>query len=310
MSFFFARPALGLLSLALLAGGATATHSQDYAASVVSANLSSAAPYNNPNAVLDQPTTLFSDPGVFGDVPGTYHTSIVLPAFNVNPAGSPPSSSDLITSLGSSPTNSLIVKMAAPITHSDSHWYGDDFIVYGNATFSGATAGGDYRVTPTTDMSQYVIDNYGIFQNGTPTVSVSADGVHFTQLQTSQTFFPENPYSWSGISASDPSGFGALNDFTKPVNPNISASEFVGQSVAFADNSLYSGAAGGQAFSLVGSGLSSIQYIEFSGVGNIDAVVGVGDAPAAVPEASSAVSLGLLALLGLGFTAFRRKKTA
>ena len=32
--------------------------------------------------------------------------------------------------------------------------------------------------------------------------------------------------------------------------------------------------------------------------------------PAAVPEASSAVSLGVLTLLGLGFTAFRRKKTA
>ena len=32
--------------------------------------------------------------------------------------------------------------------------------------------------------------------------------------------------------------------------------------------------------------------------------------PAAVPEASSAVSLGLLALLGIGLTAVRRKKTA
>ena len=32
--------------------------------------------------------------------------------------------------------------------------------------------------------------------------------------------------------------------------------------------------------------------------------------PAAVPEASSAVSLGLLALLGVGVTAVRRKKTA
>ena len=308
---FPTRPILGRLSFctlpfALLVGGATAVHSQDYAASVVSSNLSSAAPYNDPTAVLGQPTTLINDPGQYGDVPGIYHASMVFPAFNTTTSG------DLITSLGSSAdsaTNSLIVKMAAPITHSDSHWYGDDFIVYGNATFSGANATtGDYNVTPTTDMSQYIIDNYGIYQDGTPTVSVSADGIHFTQLQTSQTFFPENPYSWAELSAADPSGFGAMNDFTKPVNPGIAASEFIGQSVAFADNSLYNGSAGGQAFSLAGSGLSSIQYVEFTGFGNIDAVVGVSDAPAAVPEASSAVSLGVLAVLGLGAMAVRRSR--
>ncbi len=199
--------------------------------------------------------------------------------------------------------------MAAPITHSDSHWYGDDFIVYGNALFSGANAAtGDYTVTPTTDMSQYVIDQYGIFQNGTPTVSVSADGINFTQLSTTQTFFPENPYSWAGISASDPTGWGTLNDFTKPVDPTLSTSAFVGQTVAYADNTLYNGSAGGQAFSLAGTGLSTINYIEFTGYGNIDAVTGVSDAPAAVPEASSVISLGLL--IGFGVIALRRKKTA
>jgi len=313
MTSFSTKPALGLLSLALLGGIATAAHSQDYATSVVRASLSSTAPYNNPNAVLGQPTTLINDPGVFGDVPGIYHASIVLPAFNVNPAGSPPSSNDLITSLGSSANssqNSLIVKLAAPITHSDSHWYGDDFIVYGNAQFFGKNFD---SVTPTTDMSQYIIGgDYGIYQNGTPTISVSADGIHFTLLQTSQTFFPENPYSWAGISAADSSGFGALNDFTKPVDPTLKVGDFVGQSVAFADNSLYRGSAGGQAFSLAGSGLSSIQYIQFTGVGNIDAVAGVSDAPAVnpVPEASSAISLGVLALLGAGVLAARRGRKA
>ena len=302
----FERLSFCTLPLALLVGSATAAHSQDYAASVVSSNLSSAAPYNDPTAVLGQPTTLINDPGQYGDVPGIYHASMVFPAFNTSTSG------DLITSLGSSAnsgTNSLIVKMAAPITHSDSHWYGDDFIVYGNAQFFNPNF---TSVTPTTDMSQYLIGGtYGIYQNGTPTVSVSADGIHFTQLQTSQTFFPENPFSWSGISASDPSGWGAMNDFTKPVDPSLTVSNFVGQSVAFADNSLYNGSAGGQAFSLAGSGLSSIQYVEFTGFGNIDAVAGVSDAPAAVPEASSAVSLGLLAALALGVLTVRRsRKTA
>ena len=52
MTSFSTKPALGLLSLALLGGIATAAHSQDYATSVVRASLSSTAPYNNPNAVL------------------------------------------------------------------------------------------------------------------------------------------------------------------------------------------------------------------------------------------------------------------
>ena len=300
------RPAFGLLSLALLAGGATAAHSQDYAASVVSyADLNTTQPdLNDPNAVLGQPTTLIEDPGTF-DVAGEYHASLVDPAYYTTPSGG-----NAIAGLGSDGMGTLTVQLAAPITHSDSHWYGDDFIVYGNATFSGADATtGSYDVTPTTNMNNYILDHYGIYQNGTPTVSVSADGVHFTQLATSQIFFPENPYAWAGNSESDPSGWGALNDFTKPVDPTLTAAAFIGQSVSYADNTLYGGSAGGQAFSLTGSGLSTIDYIRFTGIGNIDAVAGVSDSPAAVPEASSVVSLGLLLILGLGLgtTRLRRK---
>lgn len=302
MTLTFARPALGLLTLAFLLGGATAAHSQDYAASVVSSNLTSAAPYNNPNAVLGQPTTLFND--TVDTVPGIYHASMVTPPFNTD--SSP--SDDLIASLGNTGTGpgSLVVRMASPITHSDSHWYGEDFIVYGVAAFSNANYD---SVTPTTDMSQFVIADHGpytLFQNGAPTVSVSADGINFTPLTTTQTFLPTNAYSWAGISASDPSGWGALNDFTKPVNPDLTVSDFIGENVAYADNTLYGGAAGGQAYSLAGSGLSTINYIEFSGFGSIDGVAGVSNNPAAVPEASSVVSFGLL--LGLGLVAVRRSR--
>ena len=307
MTLTSAHPALGLLTLAFLLGGATAAHSQNYAASVVGTPVLSGNAYlSDPNAVLGQPTTLYEAPASSGFA-GEYHASLVSPPYYTTPSGV-----NALAGFGgpdAGTPGSLVVKMADPITHSDSHWYGDDFIVYGNALFSGANATtGDYTVTPTTDMSQYVIDQYGIYQNGTPTVSVSADGINFTQLTTTQTFFPENPYSWAGISASDPTGWGALNDFTRPVDPTLSTSAFVGQSVAFADNALYDGAAGGQAFSLAGSGLSTINYIEFTGYGNIDGVVGVSDVPAAVPEASSVVSLGLL--LGFGVILLRRKKIA
>ena len=296
------KPVLGLLSMALLVSGATAAHSQNYAASVVGTSiLSTNSLLSDPSAALGQPTTLFEAPQV-----GEYHASLVNPAFYTTPSGVNALAG--LGGLGGAGLGTLTVKMAAPITHSGSHWYGDDFIVYGNALFSGADATtGDYTVSPTSNMSNYVIDGYGIYQNGTPTVSVSADGVNFVTLATSQTFFPENPYSWAGISASDPSGFGALNDFTKPVDPSILPSAFVGQTVAYADDTLYGGSAGGQAFSLAGSGLSSVQYIRFTGFGNIDGVVGVSANPA-VPEASSFVSLGLL--LGCGVLAMRRKKAA
>lgn len=298
------RPAAGLLTLAFLLGSTTAAHSQNYAASIVGTPILSSNSYiSDPNAVLGQPTTLFEAPSASG--PATeYHASMVNPAYYTTPNGV-----NAIAGFGGPSTGtpgSLTVKMAAPITHSDSHWYGDDFIVYGNAqVFSTNFA----TITPTTDMSQIVVGGtYGIYQNGVPQVSVSADGIHFTPLTTAQTFFPENAYSWSGISASNPTGWGALNDFTKPVDPSLAASSLFNQTVAYDDNMLYNGAAGGQAFSLASSGLSSIQYIQFTGYGNIDAVVGVSNAVAAVPEASSVVSLGLL--LGLGLIAVRRRKIA
>ncbi len=290
----FSRPIFAMLPLAFVLAGTTAAHSQNYAASVVStSNLGTNPSYNDPSAALGQPTTLSFD-GT-----NTFHSSMVYPAYGTTPAGA-----NTLVSLGSSGLGTIVVQMASPITHSDSHWYGDDFIVYGNAqVFSTNFA----IITPTTDMSQIVVGStYGIYQNGVPQVSVSADGIHFVPLTTTQTFFPENAYSWAGISASDPTGWGAQNNFTEPVNPGLSASSLFGQTVAYDDDSLYNGAAGGQAFSLAGSGLSTINYIEFTGYGNIDGVVGVSNNPASVPEASSVVSFGLL--LGFGVFAVRRKK--
>jgi hypothetical protein len=304
MTSISSRSALGLLSLALLTGGATAAHSQNYAASVAgSSSLSPNPLLSNPTAVLGQPTTLFEDPGTY-DTAGEYHTSIVTPPYYTTPSGG-----NALAGLGSTGLGTLTIQLAAPITHSDSHWYGDDFIVYGNATFSGADATtGDYDITPTTNMSNYIIDGYGIYQNGTPTVSVSTDGINFIQLATTQIFYPDNYSQWAGITQQNPSGWGALNDFSKPVDPTLTQADFAGQSVAYADNTLFDGSAGGQAFSLAGSGLSTINYIEFTGFGNIDAVAGVSDNPAAVPEASSVVSFGLLMALGLGVLTVRRSR--
>lgn len=299
MTLITARPALGLLTATLLIGSTTAAHSQQFASSVSAySNLNTDPSYSNPNAALGQPTTLANDG--YGDL---YHDSMVVSAFGTDPQGN-----NLLVSLGNTGAGSLTVKFdQAPITHSDSHWFGDDFIVYSNQFFIA-----DQYANTNSDMTQIHLTDGSTF--GTlPTVSVSSDDINFVTLSPADSIlFPENPYKWVGISAQNPSGWddSSLQDFAKPVDPSLTAADFAGQSVADAANMLYNGSAGGTAFSLANTPFttSGIQYIRFTGSGTVDGVSRVEDNPAAVPEASSVVSFGLL--LGLGVIALRRKKTA
>lgn len=304
---FSPKPTLGLLTLALLVGGATAAHSQEFASSVAGfSNLSTNTLYSNPNAALGQPTTITDDG--FGDV---YHDSLAYSAYGKDLQGN-----NLLVSLGNTGTGSLTVKFdQAAITHSAGHWYGDDFMVYSNQFFVGQ--GGNY-VLPNTDMSRYLLnaDPSKILYGALPTVSVSSDGVNFVTLAPSGGVFPENPYKWVGISDQNPTGWddSSLQDFSKPINPALTTADFAGQSAAFAANTLYNGSAGGTAFSLAGTQFADtgIQYIRFTGAGVIDGISRVSNVPAEnpVPEASSAVSLTVLTLLSLGVLAVRRKRTA
>ena len=300
MTSFSTKPALGLLSLALIFGGATAAHSQEFASSVVGySSLSTDPLYSNPNAALGQPTTLADDG--YGDV---YHDSSVYSAY-----GTDPQKNNLLVSLGNTGAGSLTVKFdQTAITHSDSHWYGEDLIVYSNQFF----VADNYALT-NSDMTQIHVTDGSIF-GALPTVSVSADDINFVTLTpTSSLLFPENPYKWVGVSAQNPSGWddSSLQDFSKPVDPALNAANFAGQSAAFVANTLYDGSAGGTAFSLAGTQFADtgIQYIRFTGLGTIDGVSRVSDAPNAnpVPEASSAVSLSILAGLGLGFIIIARR---
>ena len=292
------RPAFGLLSLALLFGAASAAHSQQFASSVAaSSGLSTDSLYSSPAAALGQPTTLAND-GF-----DTYHTSLAYSAYGTNPQGD-----NLLVGLGSDGQGSLTVKFdQAPIVHSDSHWYGEDFIVYSNPFFVGAAG----FVEPTTDMAQYRLADGSVF-GSLPTVSVSADGVNFVTLAPADSIlFPENPYRWAGLSAQNPSGWddSHLQDFSKPVDPALTAADFAGQTVAHAANDLYNGSAGGTAFSLANTPFAAtgIQYVRFTGVGQIDGVSRVGT-PQAVPEAGTFWPV----LLGAGVLAacLRRKSVS
>ena len=295
MNFPLLRPALGLLSLTLLFGMVPAAHSQQFASSVAaSSNLSANALYSNPNAALGQPTTLAYD-GY-----DTYHDSLAYSAYGQDPQGN-----NLLALLPSNGLGSLTVKFdQAAITHSDSHWFGEDFIVYSNQFFVGS----DY-VNPTTDMSQFKLTDGSIF-GSLPTVSVSSDGINFVTLSPADSIlYPENPYKWVGISAHNPSGWddSHLQDFSKPVDPSLTAASFAGQTAENAADTLYNGSAGGTAFSLANTPFATtgIQYVRFTGTGAIDGVSRVGNAAAPVPEMNSAWLLGV-GLLFVG-VCLRRK---
>lgn len=240
--------------------------------------------YANPSAVLGQPTTQIQ---YVYDGNKTYDRSLAFPANGTDPEGN-----DLITAIGNSSTGSgaadqpgnLTVTFNTPIVHSDSHWYGMDFIVFGNQGFIGQN--GSYVQSPNQDMSTFYIGDGSTFSS-LPTVSVSADDVTFyTLTPAGSVLFPENPYAWAGVSAANPSGWdhNHLLDFTKPVNPALTAGSFAGQSVDNAANVLYDGSAGGTPFSLASLANTSIaatgiRYLRFSGFGTVDAVSQVSAAP-------------------------------
>ena len=299
------RLAPGLLAALLLLGGPLAARCQSYADGYDPSgtyDLSTNPEFGNPTAATGRPTTLDNDG--FGDI---YHASLVQPAFgyDANSATNQP----LLTSLNSDGKGALTVTFSTPIVHSDAHWFGQDFIVYTNSFFTGINpmTGNNY-VSEGDDLSKYVLD--GGLSGALPTVSVSADGTHFVTVQSQDTLiFAENPYHWDGLSSANTSGFGALQDFSKPLNPSLTAADFTNITAADAIDRVYDGSAGGVSFSLAGTGLSAIQYVRFTGTGNIDGVSRVSINPNAAPEPQAWVVL----LIGTGSILAlraRRRKSA
>ena len=267
-----------------------------------SSHLSTNALFSDSSASLGQPTTLVND-----TFPNLYHSSMVEPAYGKDHT----TAKNLLTGFDSSGTGQLTVQMSAPITHSATSWFGQDFILFSNQAFLGKSG----TVADGTDMSAYQIASGTTF--GTlPQVSVSADGVTFYSVARSSTvLFPENPFHWDGLAATSTAdaGWGALNDFSKPVDPTLTAASFANQTVAFADNTLYNGSAGGTSYSFFGqTPLTTIDYVRFSANptgsgGIIDGIAAVGSSP--VPEASTLIAF-LIGLLALAATAYRQRKTS
>jgi len=258
-------------------------NTNDFAVQVVSASdLDSASPYNDPAAVLDRPTLQFYDSWVGGD----YRVSVINPAFNVAPNGS-----NVLAEIKNG--GQITVKLGRKVCADPDHPYGVDLMVYGYSFFSDFT-------TYSTNLSAATLAGSKIFGHAT-VVSVSQDGTNWVALPAVGALFPENAYRWDDASMA---WTDEAQNPTKPLNPFLYTNDFAGQTVAGILDA-FGGAEGGTGYSLSGSGLPWIQYVQIQPGGGdytvIDALAAA--APAVVGDALVMAPDNLTA--GIGRLAFQ-----
>jgi len=184
----------------------------------------------------------------------------------------------------------LVVEFDEPIVDDPANPFGIDLTVFGNGGFIDVDfPNGQLGDPPAT---------FGV---DPMEVSVSNDGVTFVSLGT----FSEGLFPTQGYLDSDPFDAGpgsVLTDFTRPIDPALTLSDFSGlpyeQALA-----LYDGSGGGTPIDIAAAGHTSISFLRIAGV-----AAGVSieiDAFAAVPEPATAAMLPTFLLFGC---AFRRKK--
>lgn len=226
-------------------------------------------PGTNPNPAYPNAATALGAPERFTGE-GTGFPGVVS-VFN------PPWRTDEIVSLGAG--GSLTVGFDEPITNDPAHAYGVDLIIFSNAFFiddswpSGVVGGS--------------------FASGTMRVWVSQNGVNYFDLGTfDPSLYPTQGYRDVGAYSTTPGA--DPTDFLRPVNPALTAADFLGLNLAGV-LSLYDGSGGGIPIDISASGLSTANFVRVetaSGVIQIDAF-------AAVPEPATFLAVGLFACCAL-----------
>jgi len=271
------------LSVFLSAGQAAASI---FATELVdcSASLNGSSMYKDPDNLLGEPTLLIAQWGG-----GTSHVSIVEPAYGAN------------TLVTFTDDDWAVVKFDHQVEDDPNNPYGLDFTVFGNGMFAGSGF-----VYNDTDHRVYTLGN-GNAAREPVMVSVSQDGENWYTYENGpygDTAYPTNPWVWDP-DLYDTTGVGwtdIKNDYTKPVDPSLTSTDFKGIP-SYEAMLLYDGSAGGTAFDLAESGFEWIQYVKVSGIsgssldGEIDAFADI--APVPVPAAVWLLGSGLLAMVGI-----------
>ncbi len=224
--------------------------------------------YNDPNAVLGEPTRSGLNQSFGPIAPTPFHVKIVEAAYNVDLDGN-----KVITTLGRSGSpasgytyGSITVKFDQPIYDNPANPYGIDFNVFGNTFYVGGGTVGGY-VDDTTDMRSYYLTG-GAFVEPV-VVSVSPDNVNWYTYSSGpygDTAFPTQGHAWSP-EQHDLTGNGwtdqPATDFTKPVNPTLNGVlGAAGQTLsAYEAMKTYVGSGGGTGIDLAESGFEWIQYV-------------------------------------------------
>jgi hypothetical protein len=256
---------------------------------VSSTGLPGTSLYDDPYAVLGQPSTWFYNQ--WGGA-GNRRVKLVEAAYNVGPSGE-----KLITTIDAG--KSIVVAFDHQVVDDPLNPYGLDFLVFGNAFFVGSG-----NVSDATNMNNYMLTG-GVFVENMK-ISVSQDGTDWYTYENGpygDSLFPTNGYIWDSVNAC---WTDQESDYTRPVNPALTTADFAGKSAAEAI-ALYEGSAGGTGFDLAESGYGWIQYIKVEGVsgyagGEIDGFADV----AAVPEPGSLIAM-LSGMIGMGGLVLRRR---
>lgn len=234
-------------------------------------------PGSSPAFGYSDPTTALGEPERFtGEVFGFPSVvSVFSPAFGA----------EELVSIGEG--GSLTVKFNEPITNSPTHKFGADFIVFGNAGLIDEAYPQGKVSTPA-----------AMFGTETMHVSVSADGLTYVPVGAfTEGFFPSQAYLDSGPYDTTP-GF-VPTDFTIPVNPAFTLSDFSGLTLSGV-HALYDGSGGGTPIDISSTGLGSVQYVRIDLPDDGDpfsfAHVEV-EALSAVPEPTTALLFGGSTLL-------------
>ena len=272
----------------LILAAAPAANAGPFATAVISS--SGLVPgYEDASTVLGSPTLTLYDPWANSFQGADVDISMVYG----------PWTADKIVNL--SPSGEITVRFDSPVTNDPRHYYGADFIIFGNAAFSGADS--NVWVDFNTDMASYIINDTGsAFSLDTMSVSVSQDGNmwHTFAGPTAGGYWPTQAFgAWDADAGAW--DHNSVSDFTKPMLPSLTPGQFGGLSVVDA-LALYNGSGGGTAFDIGELGLDWVEYVKVEGPGVIDGFSKVG----VVPEPAT---MAILLIGGAGlFIRHQRRK--
>ena len=200
-----------------------------------------------------------------------FRVKLVEPAYDVDL-----NDKKVVTTLNQGAT--IVVKFDHKVVDYPGNLYGIDFIVFGNSWFFGSG-----NVSDSTNMNTYILAPY-YGQFGKIGVSVSQDGNNwhdFSNGPYADDLFPTQAYKWDRANAR---WTDKEMDFTRPVDPNLSYSDFVGISAADAID-LYDGSGGGTGYDLQNltdynnlavdpnTGYRWIQYVKLAGPAESQGVI-------------------------------------